>query len=409
MDKPSSDQLFEQSTPGHIDVPVTPASLTPTALDRQRSRRTIRWGVLSFFFIQGLGFASWASRIPDIKKALSLSDAGLGSVLFALPAGSILGLPFAGFLVTRFGSKSIATIAATLYALTLVAIGFSSTTWQLVMGLLVFGTTGNLVNIAINTQAIGVEELYKKSIMASFHGAWSLAGFTGAAIGGAMVSAGIIPGYHFLAVAAISLITVIVAQQFLLRAKGSGGDHPLFVFPDGPLLRLGVIGFCGMACEGAMFDWSGVYFQNVVMAPAALVTLGYVIFMCAMAAGRFTGDWLVNHIGRKRMIQMSGVLITLGLSASVAFPYLVPATMGFLLVGFGVSSVVPLIYGAAGKSETLSPGMALAAVSTISFFGFLFGPPVIGFIAEAANLRYSYGLIAVLGMCTAVLAGKAKL
>lgn len=410
MDKPQSEPLFEQSTPGHIDVPVTHTPIVPTSGDAGRSKREIRWGVLSFFFVQGIGFASWASRIPDIKRSLALSDAGLGSVLFALPAGSFIGLPFAGFLVTRFGSKSVVTLAATLYALTLVAIGFSATTWQLVVGLLLFGTSGNLVNIGINTQAIGVEELYQKSIMASFHGAWSLAGFTGAAIGGAMVSANIIPGYHYIGIAVFSVLIVIVAQRFLLRAKVAvAGDHPLFALPDGPLLRLGVIGFCGMACEGAMFDWSGVYFQTVVLAPAELVTLGYIVFMCAMAAGRFTGDWLVNHIGRKKMIQMSGLLITLGLSASVAFPYLVPATIGFLMVGFGVSSVVPLIYSAAGKSQTLSPGMALAAISTISFFGFLLGPPVIGFIAEAASLRYSYSLIAVLGLCTVVLAGRAKL
>jgi len=372
-------------------------------------KRTIRWGVLTFFFVQGIGFASWASRIPDIKKALELSDAGLGSVLFALPAGSIIGLPFAGFLVTRFGSKIVVTIAAIVYALTLVVIGFSASTWQLVAGLLVFGTSGNLVNIAINTQAIGVEELYKKSIMASFHGAWSLAGFAGAAIGGMMVSAGVMPAFHFAGVAAFAVVSVAVAQRFLLTTRIAGDDHPLFVFPDGPLLRLGVIGFCGMACEGAMFDWSGVYFQTVVLAPAAMVTLGYIVFMCAMAAGRFTADWLVNHMGRKRMIQLSGLLITLGLSTSIALPYLVPATIGFLLVGFGVSSIVPLIYSAAGKTQTLSPGMALAAVSTISFFGFLLGPPVIGFIAEVANLRYSYALIAAFGLSTCVLAGRAKL
>ena len=393
-----------------MDVPVALAEgeHIPTAQSKY-SKRAIRWGVLSFFFVQGIGFASWASRIPDIKKSLALSDAGLGSVLFALPAGSFIGLPFAGFLVTRYGSKYVATIAATVYSLTLIAIGFSSSTWQLVVGLLVFGTSGNLVNISINTQAIGVEDLYKKSIMASFHGAWSLAGFTGAAIGGAMVSAGIVPGFHGVAIASFSVVTVAVAQRFLLTTRIAGDNHPLFAFPGGPLLRLGVIGFCGMACEGAMFDWSGVYFQTVVVPPEALVTLGYITFMCAMAAGRFTADWLVNHIGRKRMIQLSGLLITLGLSISVAFPFLVPATFGFLLVGFGVSSIVPLIYSAAGKSQTLSPGMALAAVSTISFFGFLLGPPIIGFIAEAASLRYSYGLIAVLGLCTAVLAGRAKL
>ena len=409
MDNSSPDPIFEQSNPRHIDVPVShPEHNNPVHAGRY-SRRATRWGVLSFFFVQGLGFASWASRIPDIKLLLGLSDAGLGTVLFALPAGSFIGLPFAGFLVTRYGSQRIATLAAALYSLALLSIGFSAHTWQLVVGLLIFGVTGNMVNIGINTQAIGVEELYQKSIMASFHGAWSLAGFAGAAVGGLMVSSGITPGIHYVVITTCSLIIIATGQQFLLRTKPASDDHPLFVLPDGPLLRLGVIGFCGMACEGAMFDWSGVYFQTVVMAPAALVTVGYIVFMCAMAGGRFTADWLVNHLGRKRMIQVSGLLITVGLSVSVAFPYLIPATLGFLLVGFGVSSVVPLIYGAAGKSQTLAPGLALAAVSTISFFGFLLGPPVIGYIAEAASLRWSYALIAVLGSCAALLVGRAKM
>ncbi|HTE30243.1 MAG TPA: MFS transporter [Chryseolinea sp.] len=372
-------------------------------------KRSIRWGVISFFFTQGLCFASWASRIPDIKATLGLSDAGLGSVLFALPAGSMAGLPFAGWLVTRLGSKKVALAASILYVLAMVSIGFATMTWHLVVSLFLFGVGGNLVNISINTQAIGVENLYKKSIMASFHGAWSVAGFTGAAIGALAVSKHIHPSYHFIAIATLCFIAISVARHYTLRAKIGGGDHPLFAIPDSPLLKLGLIGFCGMACEGAMFDWSGVYFQKVVEAPAEWVTLGYVVFMCAMATGRFAGDGLVNRIGRKRMIQLSGILVAAGLLLSVLLPFIVPVTIGFLLVGFGISSVVPLVYSAAGKSLTFSPGMALAAVSTISFFGFLIGPPLIGFIAEASSLRYSFAVIAVLGLCTTLLTSRAKL
>ncbi len=370
---------------------------------------SIRWGVISFFFTQGLCFASWASRIPDIKRALGLSDAGLGSVLVALPAGAMAGLPFAGWLVTRMGSKKVVVAGSILYVLTLVGIGFTTMTWHLVLGLLFFGFTGNLVNIGINTQAIGVEKLYKRSIMASFHGAWSVAGFTGAAIGALLVSNKVHPSWHFIGIALLCFTMISIARHYTLRAKISGDDHPLFAIPDQPLLKLGSIGFCSMACEGAMFDWSGVYFQKVVMAPAYLVTLGYVVFMCAMAAGRFTGDGLANKIGRKRMIQLSGIMIGSGLMLSVLLPHIVFVTLGFLLVGFGVSSIVPLVYSAAGRSQTFSPGMALAAVSTISFLGFLVGPPVIGFIAEAASLRYSFAVIAVLGLCTTLLASKATL
>jgi MFS family permease len=164
-----------------------------------------------------------------------------------------------------------------------------------------------------------------------------------------------------------------------------------------------------MLCEGAMADWSGVYFKKIVQAPVSYITLGYVAFTSTMALGRFLGDGLVTRFGVKRMLQMSGTLITTGLLTAVIFPYLLTATAGFFLVGFGVSSVVPIVYGLAGRSTTLSASAALAAVSTIGFLGFLIGPPIIGLIAQAVSLRWSFTLIGVLGFGTALLAGKLKM
>jgi MFS family permease len=164
-----------------------------------------------------------------------------------------------------------------------------------------------------------------------------------------------------------------------------------------------------MVCEGAMFDWSGVYFQKVVQAPKGLIPLGYTAFMSTMAGGRFLGDKLVTRLGTLRMLQISGLIIASGLAIAIAFPAIVTATLGFMLVGIGVSSVVPLVYSAAGKSTVFSPGVALAAVSTIGYLGFLAGPPMIGFIAEAASLRWSLALIAVLGFMTTLISSKTKL
>jgi MFS family permease len=158
-----------------------------------------------------------------------------------------------------------------------------------------------------------------------------------------------------------------------------------------------------------MFDWAGVYFDKIVQAPAELTTLGYVAFMSTMAGGRFVGDKLAVRLGVKRLIQLNGILIAMGLLIAVFFPTLIAATFGFLLVGMGVSTVVPLVYGAAGKSKTMSAGIALAAVSSISFFGFLLGPPMIGFIAEASSLRVSFAIIAALGFCATLLVGKVRM
>jgi MFS family permease len=138
------------------------------------------------------------------------------------------------------------------------------------------------------------------------------------------------------------------------------------------------------------------------------VAAGYTAFMFTMASGRFLGDWLTTKWGIKRILQISGLLTSSGLLTAILFPWLVPALIGFLLVGAGVSSVIPLVYSAAGRSKILSPGVALAAVSTIGYLGFLFGPPCIGFIAQVFNLRVSFGLIAILGSIIVVMAARTK-
>jgi MFS family permease len=157
-----------------------------------------------------------------------------------------------------------------------------------------------------------------------------------------------------------------------------------------------------MICEGAMFDWSGIYFQKVVHADKDWVGAGYTAFMCTMAGGRFIADWVANKWNFQKTLTISGVLIATGLAIAVLFPYVPTAVIGFLIVGLGVSSVIPLIYSEAGKSKIISPGMALTAVSSIGFLGFLFGPPLIGVIAGAFSLRIAFILVAVMGILVSV-------
>jgi len=372
--------------------------------------RKYRIATSIFFFIAGLTFSTWASRIPAIQAKLELSDAGLGAVLFALPAGLMTSLPVSGWLVSRFGSRPMVIVGSVFYPLILLLLASSTSVLQLVLSLFSFGIMGNLINIAMNTQAVGVETLYGRSVMASFHGLWSLAGFTGAVVGTFFVSRGLPPIIHFSIVSGVCVLLVILSYKFTLPHDiGHRQRQKAFVKPDKKILLLGMIAFCCLVNEGAMSDWSGVYFKNIVKAPASLITLGYVAFTSTMALGRFVGDSLVTKFGIKRMLQISGSVITSGLLLAVIFPYLPTATAGFFLVGFGVSSVVPIVYGLAGKSTTMSAGAALAAVSTIGFLGFLIGPPLIGFIAQTISLRWSFTLIAILGFGTALLAGKLKL
>lgn len=374
-------------------------------------QRYYRIGVSAFFFIQGLTFATWVSRIPDIKQMLQLSDGMLGLVLFALPVGQLTAMGLSGYLVSRFGTKNTLTVAACLYPAGLVLLGTVSSLWQLVAALFFFGVCGNLSNISINTQGIGVERLYRRSIMASFHGVWSLAGFTGGIISAFMVAESISPFTHFCVVYASGFLLMLVARKFVLPRDAHAATKEkkkIFVKPDRYIISLGIIAFACMICEGTMFDWSGIYFEKVIHAPADLTRLGYVAFMLTMTMGRFAADWLVTKFGIKHILKMSGVFIVSGMLTAIAFPYVFSATIGFLLVGIGTSAVVPMAYSLAGKSKTMLPGVALAAVSSIGFLGFLIGPPIIGFISELFNLRVSFTLIAILGLGTTIMAGRIK-
>ena len=394
---------------GFITAPFIKTKTDTAEIEPTYSKGQIRIAVSAFFFCQGLCFASWASRIPDIKTTLQLSDAVLGSLLLALPAGQLTAMPFSGRLVTQFGSKKVLRICAVLYAVCLTNIGLATHAWQLALGLFLFGVCGNMCNISVNTQAIRAEKLYGRPIMTSFHGVWSIAGFTGAAIGLLMMRQNISPYIHFWIVTALVFVAIVTTQKYLQGGRAAVAEKKSFFSkPDGVLVQLGIIGFFSMASEGAMFDWSGVYFKDIVHAPASLIALGYLSFMSAMASGRFIGDKLIAKYGRPKMLRISGMLISMGLFTSVLFPNIITATIGFLVVGLGVSSIVPMVFSAAGKHSKIPPGMALAAVSSISFLGFLMGPPLIGYIAELFSLRYSFAVIGLLGVTISLMVSKIK-
>lgn len=383
-----------------------------TTTETHPDKRRMRTAVALVYFSMGLCFSSWASRIPDIKTALHLNDALFGSILFALPVGQFLMMTFSGKLVTHFGSRKVLLFALPVYTICLSNIGLVTQGWQLAIALFLFGVCGNMCNISINTQGVAAEKLYGRPIMATFHGGWSLAGFTGALIGLAMINLKVVPYIHFWIVILVVWLIVWVNHPFLVPGNAAiDSESPrrkFFNKPDSTLLQLGIIGFCSMASEGAMFDWSGIYFKDVVKAPASLVILGYTSFMIMMATGRFMADRLIMKFGRKRLLQVSGVMISSGLFISVLFPYLITCTIAFMMVGLGVSSIVPTVYSTAGKSGKAAPGIAIATVSSVSFLGFLMGPPLIGYISAAAGLRYSFAVIGIFGMCIALFVSKLK-
>ncbi len=382
-----------------------------TSFEQARDLRRKRLAVAAYYFVPGAVFASWASRIPDVKHMLGLSNGQLGTVLFAIPIGQLLMMAFSGVLVNKFGSKKMLVLSEVLYAAVLVGIGGSSSVFHLILALVGFGMMANLMNIATNTQACLVEKMYGRNIMSSFHGLWSLGGFAGGIIGAIFANTILPIEVHFGVILVMSLAIVAAGFRYLVNdatAQAEEEDVPKFSFKtiDPVLFLLGLMGFAGMFCEGTVYDWSSVYFSSVVKPDEAFIRAGYVAGMGAMTLGRFLADGFVTKYGPSRVLKTCGALILVGLWLAAALPYLIPATLGFLLVGFGISSSVPICYSIAGKLGTIKASIAITIVSSISFFGFLVGPPVIGWLSEATNLRIALSIAACLGLMIAFISIK---
>jgi MFS family permease len=364
--------------------------------------RVTRIAVKTFFFISGFVFASWASRIPSIQQKLQLNDAQLGSLLFALPVGLLTSMPLTAYLIGRFSSRSILLFGVLSYILLLASLGQADTFWQMAILLFCFGAARNLFNISINTQSVGVQNLNKKSIISSFHGIWSLAGLSGAALASVLIGIGLSTAQHFVLVCCFVLLIVPLAWSKTLRNPArSPAQKPVFFPPNKRLLSLGLIAFMSMFCEGTMSDWSGIYFKKVVLVPNEYVTIGYLIYLGFMTIGRLTGDWVVNQIGEKKLLVMSGLLIATGAGLLALFPYVLTACMGFMLTGLGVSCVIPFLFLQASKVSGTPSGVAIATVSAIGYLGFLSGPPLVGFLAHYLGLTRAFLFIMIIGLLMA--------
>jgi MFS family permease len=386
---------------------------------QNRSPAQYRIGAAIFFFISGFGYSTWASRIPTIKQQLHLDNGQLGTALLALPVGLMLTMPFTKWLLTRYSSRAVMLFGSLFLCAILILIGFAASYWQLLMLLLFFGSARNLMTLSINTQGVTVQALYPKSIMAAFHGIWSLACFAAAGLSLILVPYNVTPAYQFtlvsIVLAAVSLYFIRDTinqqpdpQQTLQEEQSSPWWVRAYALPDRYLLKFALICFACMACENTMYDWSAVYFQKQVNPDKIMYTGALVVFLTAVTIGRFFGDRIVNAIGIKKVLNYSGILIFCGLAITVAFPFVPTVALGYILVGFGVCCVVPMVFSLAGKSKNMSSSSALASISTVGYMGFIIIPPFVGWVAKAVSLRLSFGIVTFFGLLIVYLVTKIK-
>lgn len=374
------------------------------------SLKKSRLSISLLFFLCGINFATWATRIPNFKENLNLSDGELGSILVGLPLGSIISLPIAGKLITLYSSRTISLLAVFLYMIILPSLGLINQPIALFIGLFGFGMAGDILNIAMNTQVIALEEKMNKIIMSSFHAIFSLGLMVGSLIGGIFIKHVTILE-HFIIITLFNVLSIFLFYPNLLKdekKENSENSHfNIFKFPK-KLIILSIIGLCGMLTEGAMADWIPLYFKEYALDNPYNFTIGFTSFGIAMVLGRILGDWISNRYGIKKILTLSGFLISMGMAIMLLVENYITKTLGCFIIGMGISTIVPLVYSAAGKTKEIAPSIAIAGVSTIAYAGFLAGPPLIGFISELSKLPVALSIFIILGITASMISINSK-
>jgi HAD superfamily hydrolase (TIGR01509 family) len=362
--------------------------------------REARVALTFVFLADGAMVGSWASRIPAVKDGLGLTTSQLGVALFAMSLGALVSMPLAGWLDERVGSARIALVALLGGGSSLWLAGVAGSLGALVGALALFGAGFGAVNVAGNAQGIALERAYARSILSSFHAAFSAGGLIGAAAGGLAAARGVEPPAHFAAVAVTLALVAFGAGRLLPRAD-VGCETFALVRPPRALLLLGCAAFFTLLAEGAAADWSAVYLRGSLGSTAAFAALGYTAFSLAMVASRLAGDRLDETIGPAALAGGGGMVSAVGLAAALAIGTTPAALVGFAAMGAGLGVMVPVIFRTAGTTPGVAPGIGIAAVSTIGFLGFLAGPPAIGIAADVIGLRAALAVVVVASVLAA--------
>jgi MFS family permease len=399
------------------------------------SLRRARLAVAAYFIVLGLADGVWLARIPAVKQHLGLSDGLLGVALLAGPVGLVFVAAFADRVIDRFGSAWPTMAGAVAISLLPIALGLSGSLAQLMVTLLVYGVSGGLMDVAMNSQAVRVEREYRRPLINSFHAYYSFGGLAGALLGGLFAWAGVGLALTFTSVGVPLAVVAVLVRRGLLRGpeprdaavagpdgtdSGMNQHNPDESGMPGPeaagrpdaarrrrsaavrIVALALLALCSLLGEGAAGSWSAVYLHDNLGTSAAFAALGYAAFSLTMAFGRLAGDRLAARFGPGRLVSGCGVVAAVGLASALAVTSPVVGLIGFALFGAGLSSTFPQMLSAAGNIETSRSGTGIARVAGGGYLGMLSGPVLIGSCASLIGLRLALGIPVVLSVFIAI-------
>jgi MFS family permease len=389
-------------------------TLTPSSSDHVGDRAAR--AVFVAFFASGVAFASWASRIPQVRDALGLEPGALGLVLLAVAVGSVVALPVAGMVVTRLGpARTILAMSLLLAAgLATVAIGHSHGVPPVVVGLLLVGFGNGTWDVAMNVAGAEVEQRQGRSIMSRFHAGFSLGTVAGALLGSAMVALDVGVAPHLAAVAVVVAVVVPISVRGFLPAvphehaeAQAGGRHPLKAWTEPRTLLIGVFVLTMAFTEGTGNDWLGVAVIDGYHAEPAVGSLTFAVFVAAMTVGRWFGTSLLDRFGRVPVLRVSALAALIGLVTVVFGAGLPMAMAGAVLWGLGAALGFPVGMSAAADDPRHAAGR-VSVVASIGYVAFLAGPPLIGLLGNHVGVLHSLTIAAGLMAVGLLVAGACR-
>lgn len=366
-----------------------PSTVTPPA-PPARGTLAARNAVAVTFFLNGLLFATWISRIPEARRSLGLDNGQLGLLLLAIAAGSLLSMPASGALISRLGSTLVvrgAGLSALLgLVLTAVAVGVGSVPLAAV-GLFAYGIGTGVWDVGMNVEGAAVEQHLGRTVMPRFHAAFSFGTVLGSALGAAAVGVGVPTGVHLPVLAALAVVALLVATRAFLPdavvEDEDEGPRPSSwsAWTEPRTLLIGLMVLALALTEGTANDWLALALVDGYDVEEWVGVAGFAVFVTAMTAGRLVGPVLLDRFGRVPVLWGTMAAAGGGVLLIVLGQSLVLVVVGVVLWGLGASLGFPVGMSAAADDPRRAAAR-VSVVSTIGYAAFLSGPPFIGFVAD---------------------------
>ena len=369
-----------------------------------------RIAITTAFIINGSMAGTFYSRIADIKEGFGLSNSALGFALLVVSIGVLVGLGFSGKQSAKRGSAPITFYATYALGGAILLVGTANNYITLCLTFLVLGACLAIQDVAMNSHAIVLEHEADKRYMSTFHAMFSLGALGGGVVGAWFSQQNIDLMRHVAFIAMLVFIANFCVRNWFLPA--SLDQHPLEgkkkIKKPKLFLIVGLLGLCAAIGEGSAGDWGAILARDTFDATPFISTLPYICFSAAMVIGRLFGDRAASKYGPMNLIVGGGLIAGIGLGGGLLVGGMGGVIFGWLAAGIGLSTVIPMLFSQAGEiaktrfEGQFAPSEGVAMVSGIAYFGFLVGPPTLGFLGDAIGLRWAMLVPAVLALIMAL-------